>query len=227
MRTSLRDTFLFYAAFTVATVLILFVPVPGVELGPRIGLAVLLFNVALPLVGRWRGHDDWTRMWALCLGVSVFMVVPDWFLSAQLKTLVFPDGFLPIGTVSGYMAGMWAIPFFMILSVAREVDGRKGPLLAYIAAGVTGAVIFVGSEATLWMLNIWYARNVTMIGHVAVYVVAPEILLSVALYYTDRVTAPYAVYYRVLCGPLVAIQYSGAIILSWFFLEGPALTGLF
>ena len=223
MRTTLRDTLLFYAAFSVAAVLVLFVPLPGLELGPRVGLAVLLFHIALPLVGRWRRHDDWIEMWVLSLAASVFQVLPDWFLSAQLKVLVFPDGFLPIGTVSGYMAGMWAIPFFLILSVARELDGRAGPLAAYVAAGVTGGVIFVGSEATLWSLNVWYAKDVKMIYHVALYVVPPEILLSLAVYFADRVTSARSMGYRLLAAPWIALVYTGALVRSWFFIEGPGL----
>jgi hypothetical protein len=48
----------------------------------------------------------------------MLQIWPDWFLSAQLEILVFPeDGLFKIGTVSGYMLFLWAIPFFIIHSL--------------------------------------------------------------------------------------------------------------
>lgn len=221
---SLRDTFLFYLAYAVLAGLILAAGflngAAGGGFGPYIGAAVLLFHAALPAVGAWRGHDDWFEIWVLSLAASIWQVLPDWFLAAQLKVLVFPNDFLMIGPVSGYMAGMWAIAFFLLIRIGREFDARRGPLAAYLAALLVGGTLFVGSEATLWLIDAWRAVNVVTFYHVAYYVVGPELLLALSVYFADRVCAPYAWPWRLLLAPWIALSYTGALACAWMFLEG-------
>jgi len=111
--------------------------------------------------------------------LSVFQVFPDWVLSRYLGVLVFPpDGLFKWDTVSGYMALLWAIPASQILIAYHVAQERTGRKMGYAAGILVGAILFIGSEELLWMLPSWYAVNVVKWGHVARYIIFPEILLS-------------------------------------------------
>ena len=100
------------------------------------GLAVLALVFAYSL-GIWtgtspkRGHTqasacraELRRQWAFCATLSVFMVLPDWFLVAVLKTLRFPDDGAPrIGGETGvsvYMSMMWTLPLLWVLAAVQS-----------------------------------------------------------------------------------------------------------
>ncbi len=86
----------------------------NIKPGIRMLFLVIIYNLAILLYGGWRKYDDWSNLWVFAFILSIFQVFPDWFLSAQLNILVFPeDGLAKIGTVSGYMAGLWTIPIFL------------------------------------------------------------------------------------------------------------------
>jgi hypothetical protein len=90
---------LVFAMICIATLL---TPFPR---GWQFALLVLLYNIGLPVLASRFQRSDWLSIWVFVLPLSIFQVFPDWWLSAQLKTLVFPeDGFFKIGTVSAYMA---------------------------------------------------------------------------------------------------------------------------
>ena len=156
MKPSEKDAIVFHAVFTLvcAIVLLFFGHVP---VGLRLLSLVVVYNLALPAWGRLRNHKDWIDLWQFALILSIFQVFPDWFLSAQLDILVFPDdGCFKVGTVSGYMAGLWTIPLFIIIFFARQVRCRASEPAAWFAAGLTALILFGGSEATLWLLPSWY-----------------------------------------------------------------------
>lgn len=214
-----RDAIVFHGLFTLLCVVVLAAPLP-MKPGPRLLLLVVAYNLGLPLVARWRAHPVWIDLWGFALVMSVFQVFPDWFLAAQLKVLVFPeDGLWKIGAVSSYMAGLWAIPVFVIVFVGLGAERRYSRTLAYVAVAAAAFVIFVGSEQTLWLLSSWYARNVAMIGHVAVYIVVPEVLFGLSLYYGFNQVRQQPHWLKIPVAFLIMQFYLGSAAFFYFVVE--------
>lgn len=177
-----RDVILAHALFGILCGAMLLIPA-NLAIGIRIFILVAMYNLLIPCLGFWRKDRQVLELWAFCLILSMFQVFPDWFLSAQLGVLVFPaDGFPRIGAVSGYMAGLWTIPMFMIIFLGQSIQARFSKPAALLAVGLASLAVFGSSEAIMWALPSWYARNVHMIGHVACYILIPEILLGVSAY---------------------------------------------
>ena len=79
----------FHAVFAAVAVAVLLIPVPA--LGLRVLALVVIYNVALPVFARRTDDDVLWVTWVVLAPMSVLMVLPDWFLSAVLGTLRFPD----------------------------------------------------------------------------------------------------------------------------------------
>jgi hypothetical protein len=139
----------------------------------------------VPLVGLFRKYSEWVKLWVFVFFISLFQIFPDWFLSAQLNVLVFPeDGLFKIGTVSGYMVGLWAIPLFILCFIGLKLKEFYSQFKAFIVVGLISMNIFMFSELTMWMLQSWYPQNVTLImDHLAVYIIIPEVILSLSTFY--------------------------------------------
>ena len=119
-----RDALLIHLVFGLICVIVLLFPAE-IGIGLKMLILVLIYNFALPVFALARGRRAWIEIWLFAFILSLFQVFPDWFLSAQLNILAFPeDGFRKIGTVSLYMAGLWAIPVFIIIYVFRRVKER-------------------------------------------------------------------------------------------------------
>jgi hypothetical protein len=186
----------------------------------KLFILVLAYNIALPVTAKLRGHAEWTGIWLFALVLSFFQVFPDWFLSAQLGILVFPeDGFPKIGTVSGYMAGLWTIPIFIIIYTAGRMRQRFSVRAAYGAAAVMALVIFGFSEQTVWMLPSWYAIEVHMIGHTAIYIIVPEIILGLSCAYAYERVRGRGFAVKVPAAFLVMLLYLGSAAWFYFLIE--------
>lgn len=219
------DALAFHAAFAAVAALALAAPWPSVVL-PAYGTAlgrpptgwlllglVVLYNVALPVVGRRRGHERWVRLWAFLVPLGAFQVVPDAFLADVVGSLDFPDTGGPrLGPVPLAMAGMWTVPLW--LSTYAGLRARS----AWVAAAVAG-VLLVGAEATLWVVPIWRAVGVTAVGPVAVYVVLPEILLGAATFAAFRWGEGRRWPQRVAAAAVVSVLYLGALGASYWLVE--------
>lgn len=212
------DALLFHLVFSVLCVPVLLLPGPGT--GVKLFILVLAYNIALPVMARLRGHAEWMEIWLFALVLSIFQVFPDWFLSAQLGVLVFPeDGFVKIGTVSGYMAGLWTIPVFIIIYSASRVRERFSLRAAYAAAAALSLVMFGVSEETVWMLPSWYAQNVHMVGHTAVYILFPEIMLGLSCVYAFEQLRGRDHLVKVPAAFLVMLLYLGSAVWFYFLVE--------
>jgi len=214
-----------FAALCAGTLLL---PLP---VGWQFLILVLLF-AALFGSFSFRHRTEWPELWRVWLFstlVSFFQVFPDWFLSAVLEVLIFPeDGLFKFGTVSGYMAGLWAIPFFYILLGTRlyQSSYSSSQWLAHgsdfkgaLVGAAIALLIFGFSEATLWMLGSWYAQNVMVIGHVALYVLIPEFLLGFFLYqyFHESQNRGWAIH--LYNAAKVSLLYTGCLALSYLLLE--------
>ena len=176
-----RDALLVHLFFVVLCAIVLLLPVP-VLMGPRLFVLVLVYNLLIPVVGYWRKHLDWLSLWFLVFLLSLFMIFPDWFLADPLGILVFlSDGFPKLGPVSGYMAGLWAIPLFIIVFLGQRIAERYTTINAYGIVAVLSFLIFTAAEAGLTF--VWHAQNVFKIGPVALYIIVPELILGLSSYW--------------------------------------------
>jgi hypothetical protein len=177
-----RDALLIHIIFSIICAIVL--SISCLPIGIKLFILVIIYNIIVPLVGIWRKYTDWLNIWIFSIILSILQIWPDWFLSAQLEVLVFPeDGLFKIGTVSGYMLLLWAIPFFIILFIGKSLNERYSMNTTYIMISIISLLIFGISEMTIWMIGSWYAQNVAMIGHAAIYILIPEILLGILTYY--------------------------------------------
>ncbi|MEE9540454.1 MAG: hypothetical protein V3V85_03045, partial [Candidatus Thorarchaeota archaeon] len=181
---SIPDFVYVHLLFAVVAAAVLLFPAT-VGISARLLVVVIAYNVMIPLVALQRGHSEWIRIWLFAFALSILQIWPDWYLSAELGVLAFPDeGYVMIGAVPAYMAGLWAIPLFTIIYVGQLVQRRWADKWVLVIVGALTLAIFGSAEATMWMLPSWYAVGVTMIGHVAVYIVVPEIVLGLSTYIT-------------------------------------------
>lgn len=173
---------------------------------------VVAYNVALPLTARAVGRTDWLAMWAFLLPLSVFQVAPDWFLSAGLGTLEFPDvGGPRLGdAIQLAMAGMWVAPLFGVLALA----GGSGARAAALALA-----IFLGSELAAPVLELWEPHGATEVAGVALYVLPPEAALGWATWLAFRSTRGARTATRVAAAAAVSTFYTGALALAYFLTE--------
>ncbi|XDD53202.1 hypothetical protein AB3N62_12035 [Leptospira sp. WS4.C2] len=207
---------LYFSVFSIVSGLVLYLG--QAQAGIKLASLTLLFHISfagLCLVLRW--HTPF-RIWKFLVPLSILMVFPDWFLSAVLQILVFPeDGFLKIGTVSGYMAGLWAIPLFICVYTGIKLEEMSVSIVGTcLWVGICALVIFGASEATMWVLGSWYAQDVKMWGKVAYYVLVPEMILGITTYLAYQGFSYSAYIIQAAIGFLVMILYIGN--LSFFYL---------
>lgn len=214
-----KDAILIHGVFTLLCGIVVFV-FREIPIGRRLLFLVVVYNMGMLAWGILRKDAKWRDLWIFTFVLSLFQVFPDWFLSAQINILVFPeDGCFKIGTVSGYMAGLWTIPLFIILFTGERVSERISRPAAYGGVALLSLLIFGGSEAFLWMLPSWYAQNVTMIGHVAVYILIPEIILGVSAYACFQAIRTRPHWIKIPAAFLVMQLYLGSAAFFYFLVE--------
>ena len=174
----------------------------------------------LPLWAKFRDHPEWLEIWMFVFPISLLMVFPDWFLAYQLETIVFPvDGFPMIGSVPIYMAGLWTIPLFLIIYIGLQVQKKENQALTYLSIIITSLAIFGGSEATLWMLPSLSAQNVAMIGHVAIYIIIPEIILGLSAFILYTSLRDRKWWEKLFSSFVIMVLYIGAAGFFYFVIE--------
>ncbi len=157
---------------------------PFSENGIKILFLVGTYNVIIPVVGYLKDYSNWINIWLFSFILSLLQIFPDWFLSKELDVLVFPDDTVSkIGTVSVYMAGMWAIGIFLLIYSGMQIGSRYSNLITYSTIVISSLLIFGISEMTLWRLDAWKAQNVSTINHLALYIIIPEIILGLSSYW--------------------------------------------
>lgn len=171
----------FHAAFAVVAVAVLLIGVP--QTGVRVLALVVAYNIALPIYARRTEDDDLWVTWTVLAPMSVLMVLPDWFLSAELGTLRFPDTGAPyIGTMPAFMAGMWAVALIPLMMIGRAVEAKRSVTTAFAAVAMSGLALFIAAEKLAPSIPLWEPVGVTQVGGVAVYVLLPEVALCIASY---------------------------------------------
>jgi hypothetical protein len=214
-----KDALIIHGLFTLLCLIILTLPV-NLGAGVKLFILVIVYNILIASYGILKKDSKWYGIWLFSLILSIFQVFPDWIIADILKAIVFPeDGLFKIGSVSGYMAGLWAIPMFLIISICEKISAGISRPAAYIAAGIIAFLIFFISEQTVWLIPSWYAVNVKMIGFSAVYIIVPEIILGLGAYrcYEEIRDRPH--WMKVPAAFIVMLLYTGSVVFFYFLVE--------
>jgi len=214
-----KDLLISHLLFVIICVILILIPF-DFGMGLKLFILVIIYNVIIGLVGIWRKYKVWINIWLFVLVISIFQLFPDWFLSAELDILVFPeDGFIKAGTVSLYMMGLWVIPLFLITFIGTSFQERFSKLRTYVVVSLLSLIIFGLAEQTMWMLQSWYAQNVTMIGHVAIYIIVPEIILGLSTYLGYRLLQEKNHLIKIPIAFIIMLLYLGSATFFYFLIE--------
>mmetsp|Transcript_25392 Transcript_25392/g.45988 ORF Transcript_25392/g.45988 Transcript_25392/m.45988 type:complete len:252 (+) Transcript_25392:135-890(+) len=198
---------------------------PCSDMGRCISALVVGWNVAFAFSTFRFGFYQLFEYWRFVAMLSVLMVIPDFFLVDGMGTLHFPsDGAWQIGgAVSCYMAGMWSIPLLWILFVCPG-SGEPCVQELFRAAGVALAV-FGSAEHVLFPLNLWHATEKVhhMIGHTAIYVMLAEAMLGSTVLFAYRATQNRGWLSQLVGCTITMLVYTGALAVSFLFVEGSSL----
>ena len=217
---STRDFIIVHLIFIGLCFAVLIIPIP-IAIGIKLFILIAGYNLLIPLAGLFRKYYEWLKLWVFVFLISLFQIWPDWFLSAQLNILVFPeDGLFKIGTVSGYMAGLWAIPLFLLCFIGLKIQKNYSRLKALIVVGLISFTIFVFSEQTMWMLQSWYPQNVTLLfDHLAVYIIIPEVILGLSTFYYFQKTKNQHYLMLIVVAFGIMLLYLGSVSFFYFLFE--------
>lgn len=214
-----RDALFVHLAFIISCVLVILIPF-DIEIGVKLFILVIIYNLLILTVGIWQKYKNWLSIWLFTFFISLCQIWPDWVLSAELNVLVFPeDGLFKIGTVSGYMAGLWVIPLFIIVFINQQLQERYSKKVCYLSVISMSLLIFGLAEQSMWMLQSWYAQNVVMIGHIALYIIVPEIILGLSTYYFYELIKEKNQWYKIPLAFIVMILYLGSAVFFYFLIE--------
>lgn len=209
-----------HVIFILVCLLILALPA-DIKIGIKLFVLVLTYNLMIPISYLLKKNKIILNIWLFSFITSLFQIWPDWFLSAQLKVLVFPeDGFLKIGTISAYMAGLWAIPFFIIIYIGERNLDRYASKKTYIIVAILSLLIFGMAEETMWILGSWYAQNVVLLDHTAIYIIIPEIIMGIFIFYIYQIIKERHQLLKVPASFMVMIIYLGSSSFFYFLFEG-------
>lgn len=217
---SIKDFVIIHLIFVGLCFTVILIPFP-IGMGIKLLVLVAFYNLGVLFLGILRKDKLWIKLFVFTFLISVFQIWPDWFLSAQLNVLVFPeDGSFKIGTVSGYMVGLWTIPLFIICFIGAVLEEEYSRFKSFIVVGLLSFGIFVFAEQTMWMLQSWYPQNVTLfLDHLAIYIIIPEVILGLTTFYyfTKIKSQHYGVLIIVAFG--VMLLYLGGASFFYFLFE--------
>ncbi|MFW9794746.1 MAG: DUF6989 domain-containing protein, partial [Candidatus Thorarchaeota archaeon] len=134
----IRDFILIHVIFSVLAAATLLIPIPTATISGKMLLLVIVYNALIVVEFYSKEYEEWKSIWIFVFILSLFMIFPDWYLAETLGALQFPDDGFPMigGSIPFYMAGLWAIPFFIIVFLGKEVENRKSVGLAYIVVSM-------------------------------------------------------------------------------------------
>lgn len=182
---------------------------------------VMIYNGLIIVEFYGKGYDDWRSIWIFSFILSLLMVLPDWYLAETLGALQFPDDGFPMigGSVPLYMAGLWAIPFFIIVFIGKEIQNRKSDRMAYVVVSLLSVVIFILAELTLVFLPSWTATVVGMTGNLAWYIIVPELLLGLSTFICYNLVKGKQIWMKIIGAFVVMIFYIGNASFFFFIIE--------
>jgi hypothetical protein len=218
---SINDFVLLHVIFAVLAAITLLFPFPTAAVDAKMLVVVFLYNALIVVEIFYKSYDEWKSIWLFSFILSLFMVFPDWYLADTLGALIFPTGSLPMigGSIPLYMAGLWSIPFFIIIFVGKEIQKRKSIEMTYGAVAILGVLIFVLSELTLVNLPSWTATVTGMIGNLAWYIIIPELFLALSAFICYEFVLEKKIWMQIIGAFTVMILYIGNASFFYFLIE--------
>jgi len=182
---------------------------------------VLVYNAAIPAYFGYRGAEIVTSIWTFALSLSIFQVLPDWFLCTELGTLVFPSatGAAPVPT---FMAGLWVAPLLLTTYLGERVESASsasGRADGLWAAALAGLAVFGASELLLTSVPVWEPVGVHTFRGMALYILPAEALLCAAALYAYRRTRERSVAARIGAAAIVSWLYLGTACASYLVVD--------
>jgi len=217
----IRDFLSIHFIFAALAAVTLLLPIPSATISGKMLVVVMIYNALIIVEFYGKGYDDWKRIWVFAFMLSLLMVFPDWYLAETLGALQFPnDGFPMIGgAIPIYMAGLWAIPFFIILFIGNQVQERKSVKLASIVVSILTVLIFALAELTLVYLPSWIATVSGMTGNLAWYIIIPELLLGLSTFICYNTVREREIWIKIVGAFTVMILYIGNASFFFFLIE--------
>ncbi len=217
----IKDFVLIHVIFAVLAVITLLVPIPTATVSGKMLLLVIIYNGLIVVEFYMKGYEDWKSIWIFALILSLLMVFPDWYLAETLGALQFPDDGFPMigGAIPLYMAGLWTIPFFIIVFIGKEVQRRKSERMAYGLVSTISILTFVLAELTMVNLPSWSATVIGMTGNLAWYIIIPELLLGLSTFICYNIVKDKKFWTVIIGAFTVMILYIGNISFSYFLIE--------
>ena len=184
-------------------------------------MIVIIYNGLIVIESYQKRYEDWRSIWIFSIILSILMVFPDWFLAETLHALQFPDDGFPMigGAIPIYMAGLWAIPFFIILFIGNEAQKRKSMQFAYGLVALVSILIFTLAELTMVYLPSWTATVRGMTGNLAWYIIIPELFLGLSLFIGYNITKDKQLWVKILGAFTIMILYIGNASFFYFLIE--------
>ncbi len=217
----IKDFLLIHIIFAVLAAVTLLLPIPTATISGKMLVLVMIYNGLIIVEFYRKGYDEWKSIWIFAFILSLLMVFPDWYLAETLGALQFqPDGFPMIGgSIPIYMAGLWSIPFFIILFVGKETQKRKSLNLAHIIVSFLAVLIFALAEFTLVYLPAWTATVSGMIGNLAWYIIIPELFLGLSAFICYNIVKDQKIWMKIVGAFTVMILYIGNASFFFFLIE--------
>lgn len=217
----IRDFLLIHIIFAVLAAVTLLLPIPTATISGKMLVLVIIYNGLIIIEFYGKGYDEWKRIWIFAFILSLLMVFPDWYLAETLGALQFPvDGFPMIGgSIPIYMAGLWSIPFFIILFIGKQTQERKSLNQAYAVVSVLTVLIFTLSELTLVALPSWTATVIGMTGNLAWYIIIPELFLGLTAFICYNIVKDKKIWMKIAGALTVMILYIGNASFFFFLIE--------
>lgn len=217
----IKDFILIHVIFAVLAVLTLLVPIPTATVSGKMLVLVIIYNGLIVAEFYMKGYEDWKSIWIFALFLSLLMVFPDWYLAETLGALQFPDDGFPMigGAIPIYMAGLWSIPFFIIVFIGKEVENRKSTKMAYGLVSIITILIFVLAELTLVNLPSWSATVIGMTGNLAWYIIIPELFLGFSAFVCYNIVKDKKIWMVFIGAFTVMVLYIGSASFSYFLIE--------
>jgi len=217
---SIKDFIQIHVIFGLIAAITLLFPFQAAISGKLLVL-VIIYNGLIIVEFYGKGYDDWKSIWIFSFILSLLMVFPDWYLAETLGALQFPDDGFPMigGSIPLYMAGLWAIPFFIIVFIGNEAQKRKSEKTAYIIVSTLSMLIFILAELTLVYLPSWTATIIGMTGNLAWYIIVPELFLGLSTFICYNFVRNKKIWLKILGAVTVMILYIGNASFFYFIIE--------
>lgn len=217
----IRNFLLIHVIFAVLAAVTLLVPIPTATISGKMLVLVIVYNGLIVVEFYDKGYEEWKSIWVFSFILSLLMVFPDWYLAETLEALVFPDDGFPMigGVIPIYMAGLWSIPFFIIVFIGKEVQNRNSLKQAYGVVAITSILIFILAELTLVNLPSWSATVIGMTGNLAWYIVIPELILGLSTFVCYNNVKGKKIWMIITGAFTVMIFYIGSASFFYFIIE--------